>query len=204
MDASPESFSILTVCDGNVCRSVAAQFTIAQRLPHVRVESAGMRARTDDRVCELVAIAIAGDGEAAARFTREFRSRRQEDLDLASFDLVLAATTRIRGDLARSFPALRDRFFTLREAADVLHAVQGDTAAEPVDQTSLVAILNRYRGAGATTPDLPPRLRMRALDPLDIPDGHGERPKRHRAVVELVLGTAAAIGESLARLAFER
>src|ERR1700712_1032220 len=119
MNTRPESFSILAICEGNVCRSAAAQFTIAQLLPGARVESAGMRARAGAGLCDVVAIEIAGEGEAAARFTREFRSRRREDVDLARFDLILVATTGIRGDLARSFPTLRDRFFTFREAADV-------------------------------------------------------------------------------------
>ena len=117
------------------------------------------------------------------------------------FDLALAATTEIRADLARMHPELRDRFFTLREAADVLRAVcDAGIPSEPFDPSSLIATMNRYRGAGPTTADLPPRLRMKVLDPLDIPDAHGQRAKRHRAVVDLALRSAESVGDSLARL----
>jgi hypothetical protein len=41
---------------------------------------------------------------------------------------------------------------------------------------------------------------MKVLDPLDIPDAHGQRAKRHRAVVDLALRSAESVGDSLARL----
>ena len=201
MDARPESFSILVVCDGNVCRSPSAQYAIGLRLPGVRVESAGVRARPGAVLCEVVAGAIAPEGAEAGSFTSEFRSRRLDDVDLGSFDLALTATTGLRSELARTRPELRDRFFTLREAADVLSAIRdAGIPSEPFGPAALIATMNRHRGAGATTADLPPRLRMTILDPLDIPDAHGERAKRHRAVVDLALSSAASVGASLARL----
>jgi protein-tyrosine phosphatase len=201
VDARPESFSILAVCEGNVCRSPSAQFAIALRLPGVRVESAGIRARRGSVLCEVVAGAIAPEGVDAARFASTFRSRRLDDVELGSFDLALTATTAIRSDLARTYPELRDRFFTFREAADVLSAVRdAGLPAEPLDPAALIALMNRYRGAGPTTGGLPPRLRMVVLDPVDIPDAHGEKAKRHRAVVDLALSSAASVGDSLARL----
>ena len=201
MDARPESFSILVVCDGNVCRSPSAQFAIGLRLPGVRVESAGIRARPGAFLCEVVAGAIAPEGVEAGSFTSTFRSRRLDDVDLGSFDLALAATTGIRADLARMLPELRDRFFTLREAADVLSAIcDAGIPSERFGPSSLIAAMNRHRGARTTTADLPARLRMNVLDPLDIPDAHGERAKRHRAVVDLALSSAASVGDSLARL----
>ena len=201
VDARPESFSILAVCDGNVCRSPSAQFAIAVRLPGVRVESAGLYARPGAPLCEVVAGAIALEGAEAGDFTSTFRSRRLDDVDLGSFDVALTATTGIRGELARAHPELRDRFFTFREAADVLSAIRdAGIPSEPFDPSSLIATMNRHRGARATIADLPSRLRMNVLDPLDIPDAHGERAKRHRAVVDLALRSATSIGDSLARL----
>jgi protein-tyrosine phosphatase len=203
MDGRPESISILAVCDGNVCRSPSAQFAISVRLPRARVESAGIRARSGSALCDVVADAIVAERAAAGSFTSTFRSRRLGDVTLGDFDVTLTATTGIRGELARAHPELRDRFFTFREAADVLSALcDAGIQPDPFDPSALVATMNRHRGAAPTTADLPPRLRMKVLDRLDIPDGHGERAKRHRAVVQLALTSAEAIGDSLARLHF--
>lgn len=203
MDGRPESISIVAVCDGNVCRSPSAQFALSLRLPGARVESAGIRARSGSVLCEIVADAIVVDHAGTGSFADTFRSRRLSDVQLGDFDLTLTATTGIRGELARKHPELRDRFFTFREAADVLSALcDAGIPPEPLDPPELVATMNHYRGAPPTTADLPPRLRMKVLDRLDIPDGHGEKARRHRAVVRLALTSAESVGDSLARLRF--
>jgi len=141
-----------------------------------------------------------GSADSATRFAADFRSRRLRDVDVAGFGLVLTATATIRADLARLHPRLRDRFFTLREAADVLAAaVAAGIPAKPMDSAALVVTMNHHRGAGSTTFPVGPLLRDRSLGPLDVPDAHGDSTKRHQAVIDLMIGSAASVGDSLAR-----
>ncbi|HWH25855.1 MAG TPA: hypothetical protein VNT53_04340 [Pseudolysinimonas sp.] len=203
MEWPPESFSILVVCDGNVCRSPSAQFELQGRLPGARVESAGMHAVAGASFCEAAASQIDGEGEQAvsARFAQDFRSRKLREVDVAGFDMVLAATTELRSGLARAHPELRDRFFTLVEAAEVMaELLELEAPDEPITASELIALMNGYRGAPHTLERLPARLRLKVIDPLDIPDAHGERRKRHNAVIGYARESAAAIGDSLARL----
>lgn len=201
MEARTGPLSILVVCDGNVCRSPTAEFLLGIRLPHARIESAGMHARAGALMCDVASASISAVDPRANAFARDFRSRRVSDLELNSFDLVLTATTQLRGDLARLHPDLRDRFFTMREAAGVLvrAGLEGEQAGQR-NSSSLIQTMNRFRGVGAPEPKTPASVRRITLDPLDIPDAHASTHRRHRAVIELALSSAGSIGDSLRRL----
>jgi protein-tyrosine-phosphatase len=205
MEWQDAAISILVVCDGNVCRSPAAQYELQRRIPGARVLSAGAHGPAGASLCESVAAAIAADHgvplDAPTDFARNFRSRRLSEVDVEDFDIALAATTLIRAALARDHPASRDRFFTILEAADLLAEIALDEPrASPVTPTGLAALMDNHRGAPPAVSRLPSRLRITVADRLDIPDAHGGRSKAHRAVIELARRSAAAIGDSLARL----
>jgi protein-tyrosine phosphatase len=199
MPEHPEPLSILIVCDGNVCRSPAAQFEVRRQLPGARVESAGMHARSGSRLCEVVASAVRAEGSDGDEFVDGFRSRHVADVDLREFDLALTATKELRADLAMAEPGLRDRFFTLREAAHIFGGDQGFEFTDGVESAQLIEFMNRRRGTIPMQSDRRQPRAMRESDPYDIPDAHRARPRRHAVVVEIALETGSAIGTVLAQ-----
>lgn len=186
------SFSVLVVCDGNVCRSPAAQFAIGRRLAGVRVESAGMHASTGSRICDVVGTVISAGSEPTS-FAESFRSRRISAIDIANFDLVLAATMTLRAELTSANPVYRDRFFTLREAAHILTTLDGALPG------TIVQRMDSARGSVPLVAREASGVPMRRVDPFDLPDAHHLRSKKHSAVVSLALSTGDTIGSALAR-----
>jgi protein-tyrosine phosphatase len=203
MEGHPDSFSILVVCDGNVCRSPTAQFMLATSLPDTRVASAGMHAMAGVGFCEVATDTLIRHGHEVATFAREFRSRRIRDLEPAEFGLILTATKEHRADLARAHPDLRDRIFTLREAAGLLSGlIAMGEARGPADFVAVVALMNKYRGALASPTIAEPfRLGRTVVEPVDIPDAHQRRVRMHRAVIDLTAAAASDIADSLRTLA---
>jgi protein-tyrosine phosphatase len=192
MTDRPGSFSVLVVCDGNVCRSPAVQFAISRQLAGARLESAGMHASAGSHVCDVVRTALVGHAGAEG-FVDSFRSRRISGVDVDEFDLVLAATLDLRGELARAHPVIRDRFFTMREAAHILGTLDGRGASD------LVARMDSARGLVPIPPHSSDVLPIRHVAPFDIPDGHAMRSRKHAAVVSLAIAAGGDIGLALSR-----
>lgn len=122
----PATFSILTVCTGNICRSPAVERLLAAGLgPTVTVASAGTRAMVGDPVSApmvplLAAAGVPVDGFAARQLTADL---------VRSADLVLPLTRAHRGAVVELVPAAVRRTFTLLELARLVAAV--DPAAVP-------------------------------------------------------------------------
>lgn len=113
---------MLTVCTGNICRSPAVERLLAQALPEVTVESAGVRA--------VVGAPISGPMAALLREARVptegFAARQLTEAMIAGADLVLALTRGHRSAIVELVPAAVRRTFTLRELARFATAVGAD------------------------------------------------------------------------------
>ena len=186
-------FTVLVVCDGNVCRSPAAQFAIASAAPGILVESAAAHGRPGARLCEVVAATIGPDTEFAERF----RSRRLDTLDIADYELVLTVTSELRSEITRAFPEQHSRLFTLREAAGLLAL---GSASSPLPADGVARHLDAQRGAASFSGDARLPRALAAVDPLDIPDAHRARARRHRDTVKLALDAGARVGHGLGEL----
>jgi protein-tyrosine phosphatase len=201
MSADRGPFTVLVVCDGNVCRSAAVQFLLHDRLPGVIVESAGLHARSGSRLCHGVAAELLSSNPGSVSYIEGFRSRRTTGVDLTRFDLILAATRELRGDLVRANPELWNRFFTLREAATLLGSIpEAEGQMAPFARGDIVRIMNERRGAVSLARESVALPGFRGVDPLNIPDAHALGGRRHLGVIALSLLTAGEIGDSLATL----
>ncbi|MEE6274198.1 low molecular weight phosphatase family protein [Georgenia sp. MJ206] len=128
-----DSFTILVVCTGNVCRSPAVERLLRGAfadVPDIRVTSAGTGALVGEPIhgpmsALLEGINVDTSGFAARRLTPDL---------VRDADLVLAATRLHRGDVVDLVPAAVRRTFTLRELARLTEQVPAadlDAAAGP-------------------------------------------------------------------------
>jgi protein-tyrosine phosphatase len=199
MNGDSGRISILVVCDGNVCRSPTAHMAIAENLPFARVESAGMHSHPGMAMCDLAAKKSALEHPTLLRSIVEFRSRAVAEVDLVDFDLILAATKQLRSDLVRLRPGLRDRVFTLREAA---HLLRSGAVADTL-HASIETVVRSMDGARGTVPleEVEPRRRGKNReDPFDIVDAHGSRGSRHEAAITAAETAGTQIGVALASI----
>jgi protein-tyrosine phosphatase len=121
-----DTFSILTVCTGNVCRSPAVERLLASKLgPTVDVASAGTHALVGHPISEPMAALLRDSGIA----DQPFEARRLSEEMLKGTDLVLPLTRAQRSLVVELWPAAVRRTFTLREFARLLRWV--DPAALP-------------------------------------------------------------------------
>lgn len=119
----PASFTILTVCTGNICRSPAVEFLLRAALgTHLQVHSAGTHAvvghRVDDQMMRLLPMD-----------TSAFTARQVTVQMVKEADLVLALTRSHRSQLVELHPPAVRTTFTLREftrIADVAQVTVGD------------------------------------------------------------------------------
>ncbi|WP_308121887.1 arsenate reductase/protein-tyrosine-phosphatase family protein [Actinotalea ferrariae] len=132
------TFSILTVCTGNICRSPAVERLLAAGLgPTVTVASAGTRAVVGHPVSApmvpLMTRAGAGADGFAARQLTEQLARDAE--------LVLALTRDHRSTIVQLAPASVRRTFTLLELARLAAAVDPGAIPAGTPAERLAAIV---------------------------------------------------------------
>lgn len=194
-DAAPPAVSALIVCTANICRSPAVAF-MASRSGAVIAVSAGMRARPGSPMCPTATARISSyDG--AAEYTDAFRSRSVQTLDIGEFELLLTATRSMRSELVKQRPLLRDRAFTVREAAALVRQPLSPLEASILLAHGPVPVMTARRGSRTY---IPPRSipGHRAADPIDLPDAHNDRRRRrHLATVELAADSGAELGATL-------
>ncbi|WP_300083912.1 hypothetical protein [Propioniciclava sp.] len=146
---------ILTVCTGNVCRSPAAEYLLADAFaddPAVVVTSAGTGAPEGMPVSPVVGELLRERGIDAS----PHQARYLTPAIVASADLILTATRQHRSAVVSLAPLALRRTFTLRELPRLI-AVAGPAALDPAPTPSarLAALLPaalRRRG-GATPAD---------------------------------------------------
>ena len=173
MACVPTTFTILTVCTANVCRSALAEALIRQwadahPAAGVSVSSAGVDAEPGLAMCPQA---------------REFQkpahphaARRLESADLERADLVLVADRTHRAAAARLAPSTRPRLFTMTQAAGLAELVAATIRAGALPEGApplpshatarlnwLIAEMDAARGTRAGLPE--------AAD--DIDDDHG-------------------------------
>lgn len=161
----PGPFRILTVCTGNICRSPAMEFLLAQALGddgRFAVRSAGTHAERGWPVHPPMDRMLADRGIDV----RAFAARQADRSTLHEADLVLTATQQHLGWVTEHEPRVVRRAFTMTEFAD---AIVG--APEGLDAPGLVAWAAahrpplRVRSQGAAT--------RRGYDEGDILDPYG-------------------------------
>jgi protein-tyrosine phosphatase len=150
---SENTFSILTVCTGNICRSPAVERLLASKLgPTVQVASAGTHALVGHPISEPMAALLRSGGIQELPFA----ARRVSEQLLKEADLVLPLTRAQRGLVVELWPAAVRRTFTLREFARLLSwvdpsAIPAGTPAERLD--AAIPLAAAERGRERTSPD---------------------------------------------------
>jgi len=141
-------FTVLLVCEGNICRSPVAEVLLRRALrgaPGVQVASAGMRARTGSPIEPEMARLL---GDLAPP---DFAARQVTGAVVTSADLVLAMTRDQRSALVQLAPGCLRRTFTLREFAELALLVRHDrpaaagSAVEALAELTLLAPRHRDR-----------------------------------------------------------
>ncbi|MCI1207192.1 MAG: hypothetical protein LKF98_02815 [Microbacteriaceae bacterium] len=185
MSPRPENtFQVLFVCTGNICRSALAAATLRalaeERAPFLRIGSAGTAA---------VAGAPMHFPEAAAlqRIGGDPTLHRAQQLTgplIDTSDLVLALTERHLETVTEERPDALSRSFTLLEYVAVLEHLAPPVPIRP-GATAL-------RSQVQQVSDLRTSLGPGGRDGLDIPDPYGKGSDAHRAVDAQVI---AAVNE---------
>lgn len=205
-DLDPYSFSVLTVCAGNICRSPLAQALLRRQF---RALSDRVGAPSDFSLVGssgLGAVVGAPVDPAVMRLGAEFgvklsghRARQFEPDHAEGAHLVLAATREQRDELVALAPGAGSRAFTLVEFARLLSATADDPlfgAPEvPLRRPTrvsrrlqrLVEVLNRSR-QGADS-----------LEIDDIEDPYRRDDETHRRVATRIDEVCTFIGARLRR-----
>lgn len=180
----PASFTILTVCTGNICRSPAAERLLASGLgPGVNVHSAGTWALDGHPIDEQMADLLNSVGVRAD----DFAARQVEPGHLRASDLVLALTTAHRADMLQLAPAAVRRSFTLLEFARIVGSVDfptipaGDVAHR---LREMVTVASRHRMLGEV------------INGDDVPDPYRRGPEAFEASFELIKTAVDVIVEA--------
>jgi Protein-tyrosine-phosphatase len=117
------TFSILSVCTGNICRSPVAELLLAQSLASfadVSVSSAGTGALVGSGVPEQAQRLAAGEGIDATAH----RARQIDAGMIRGADLIVTMARDHRRLVVEALPAAMRRTFTLRELARIADAVE--------------------------------------------------------------------------------
>jgi protein-tyrosine phosphatase len=199
---------ILTVCTANVCRSPFAQALLDEQLNRsrtVEVVSAGTRAESGHRVCEIVKRELGHD-----EFAETHRSQALRADIVSSSALILTAEMSQRTAVLRLDLKSRQRTFSFLEAASLTRAVDtqrrmdsGQHLLNPLNEQlpALVARLDAARGLArpkrVVRPHLIGRKSHDAAQVFSIPDGHNLGRLAHRRTLAAVSDSADELAEWL-------
>ncbi|WP_372710394.1 arsenate reductase/protein-tyrosine-phosphatase family protein [Arthrobacter rhombi] len=188
--------STLVVCTANICRSPTAGFALSQ-FPFLSVQSAGIRASSGEGICSSAAVRIR-DFPGGADYVDSFVSRPINFFNVSDFELILTATSSIRGALVQKYPEIRDRTFTLIESKLLAASRLEDQETSILTHDGPSSVLSHRRG---TLPTPAPRKRWFGgtdAPPMDLADTHGiQRPRRHTGTVSKALDVGNQLGTSL-------
>ncbi|MDQ1123338.1 arsenate reductase/protein-tyrosine-phosphatase family protein [Microbacterium trichothecenolyticum] len=122
------TFTILSVCTGNICRSPVAELILADALAgvaDVQVESAGTGALVAHGVPVPAQLLAAQRGID----TTAHRARQVDTSMIRGADLILTMAREHRRAVVEHVPAAMRRAFTLRELARIADVVEADVPA---------------------------------------------------------------------------
>jgi len=152
-----QTFSILTVCSGNICRSPLAEQLLRAGLapwPQVSLASAGTIGMTGHSMTDqAAALSRQFGGDSSAHVARELTAQHVTDADL-----VFAMSREHRRAIAELAPRAIRYTFTIREFARLISGVTeldlDEAAGLPVDDisgrfASLVEVAASQRGIAA-------------------------------------------------------
>ena len=126
LQAPEDTFKILAVCTGNVCRSPAVERLLTKQLgPTVTVSSAGTHALVGHPISEPMATLL----RRIEIQPEPFEARLLSEQMLKEADLILPMTRAQRGFVVELWPPAVRRAFTLREFARLVTLV--DRSAIP-------------------------------------------------------------------------
>jgi protein-tyrosine-phosphatase len=197
------TFTVLTVCSANTCRSPLMAGILERSLLahpfgiHVQVTSCGVNATRGQPVCPDTA-RLARSNDLLWQVFERHRSAPLSDDLIAQADLILTADRQLRSDVVkRASPRSVARTFTLREAAQLAASATPDMQAEDPDERLRRRTAQLNLGRGLT--GLPAVERLAALTrpwrPVavhthDVPDAHGDPRAPHSVVHRLVVPAA--------------
>ncbi|MHA2787663.1 arsenate reductase/protein-tyrosine-phosphatase family protein [Corynebacterium sp. S7] len=125
----PETFSILFVCTGNICRSPLAEYLLKRKivdLHEVTVSSAGTHALVgapmDEQTSGIASVLGVND-------TANHRARQLNEKLLESSELVLTMTRDHRREAVGLSPRVTKKTFTLREFARLADTEEKESKA---------------------------------------------------------------------------
>ncbi|MFG6280917.1 low molecular weight phosphatase family protein [Microbacterium sp. 5K110] len=186
------TFSILTVCTGNVCRSPVAELQLSaalRNIPEVLVASAGSHALVGSGVPPTTLTM----GREYGLDASEHRARQLTEDQIREADLILAMARDHRRAIVEAVPGAVRRTFTLRELARIADLTRGggfdqiDADAPPLDiSSSMRAAVAR---AAALRGSVGPVEDQRELDVTD-PFGRSDDTYR-RSFAQLIPAVAS-------------
>lgn len=192
-----ESFRLLFVCTGNICRSPTAEALLRQRIAAAGAEamlsvaSAGVGTETGWQLDPTIAELLEKRG---LQGMSRFRSRLLTAEILAGADLVLTGTRDHRLRIGKGWPEVYARTFTLRECtwllagmpADVRAALPSGSLEVNARSRAVLTWLQDERGLVATPED-----------ELDIADPIGRRAGVYRRMVDDVATAVDVVSQAL-------
>lgn len=150
---SANSFTVLAVCTGNVCRSPAVERLLASKLgPTVQVASAGTHALVGHAISEPMAALLRESGVETEGFQAHLLSEQM----LKQSDLILPMTRAQRAIVVGLWPPAVRRTFTLREFARLMSLVDPSElpTATPAERLkAAIPLAAAQRGRERTSPD---------------------------------------------------
>lgn len=138
MDAMTETYTLLTVCTGNICRSPAMDRLLALVLASedgVAVRSAGTHAHLGDDIEPQMKDRLADYGADTEKFQAEQLSPEM----VRAADLVLTATRGHVRDILTDVPESEQKVFTLREFVRLLDSLEDSVLADALDGSRAAA-----------------------------------------------------------------
>jgi protein-tyrosine phosphatase len=191
------TFTILTVCTGNICRSPAAALLLARGLadlPGITVASAGTGALVGAGIPEPALRLLSAEGvDGAKHHSRQLTAGLVRDSDL-----VLTMTREHRRAVVELVPAATRRTFTVRELARVAESL----AAEPMSRIADADESARMRAAVLQASGIRGMVPQPA-DPrdLDVIDPYRQSEAVFRESFDQLLPALASVAAFLSRSA---
>lgn len=194
--------TVALVCAANVCRSPALTALLTRSLqrwavPNVAVVSAGVAADAGSPSCSAIASETGLDVDTFV--ARPSRLLAYSAIDQA--DLILTASRRERGVVARMDPSSRSRTFTVLEALELdrTPVPDGMSISSPPTSDPRGDLAHHLHSRRAFLQASAHRG-GRADRVLDIPDAH-QQDIRHRVVAKRLMQVQLPLAQLLTRFA---
>lgn len=157
------SFTILTVCTGNICRSPLAKQLLGLELPGadiIRVDSAGVQAMVDSPMPEQ-SLEIAR--KQGVKTPEEHRAKQITEELINQSDLILAMDRGHRKSIVQLSPRATRKVFTV---VDLARLIEATTDADLQEELNLAgdSVIKRLHATVEAA-----RLSRSELNPLDNP-----------------------------------